>query len=127
MNDGQALKGDTQRMWQEAEVYEGQGLYDQAVAVYRNILSKDPENRKAQAKVVQINFARKMAETAIGPPTPLEELSPRLSTDLGLAYMGMESFRRGSGRIQQVASRVIGVSSGIGAIYVCLFRGPSKR
>src|SRR5512139_4154050 len=92
MNDGQALKGDTQRMWQEAEVYEGQGLYDQAVSVYRSILSKEPENRKAQAKVVQINFARKMAETTISPPTSLEELSPRLSTDLGLAYMGMDLF-----------------------------------
>lgn len=92
MSGNHAFTDDTQRMWQEAEVYESQGLYDQAVTVYRNILSKDPENHKAQAKVVQINFARKMAERFVGRPSTVEDLSPRLSMDLGLAYMGMNLY-----------------------------------
>jgi eukaryotic-like serine/threonine-protein kinase len=93
MRDNHAITDDsTQRMWQEAEVYESQGLYEQAVAVYRNILNKDPENRRAQAKVVQINFARKMAERIVGRPSTVDDLSPQLSMDLGLAYMGMNLY-----------------------------------
>jgi len=79
-------------MWQEAELYETQGLYDHAVLLYETILAKQPENRKAQAKIVQIRFTQKMEETTASRFSAPEGLSPRLALDLGLAYMGMSLY-----------------------------------
>ncbi len=82
-------RDDLNRMWQEAELYETHGLYDHAVLVYQTILTKDPHNRRAQAKIVQLQFTQKMEETTASPSASTEELTPRLAMDLGLAYMGM--------------------------------------
>jgi hypothetical protein len=92
MNDPQAFKDEIQRMWQAAEVYESQGMYDQAIAVYQDILAREPENRKAQAKVVQIQFTQRIEDTTLSPRAPIEDFSPTLALDLGLAYVGMNLY-----------------------------------
>lgn len=92
MTDPQAFKDEIQRMWQEAEFYESQGLYDQAVQVYQNILEREPGNRKAQAKVVQIQFTQKVESTTLPPVVPTHDFTPTLALDLGQAYMGMNLY-----------------------------------
>ncbi len=93
MSDPQNVNGNINRLMQEAEFYEQQGLFDQAVVVYRNVLKKEPDNRKAQAKVVEIQFSRKASDpAAANTTTSEEELSPRLALDLGIAYMGMHLY-----------------------------------
>jgi hypothetical protein len=76
-------------MWQEAELYETHGLYEHAVLVYQTILTKDPDNRRAQAKIVQLEFSQKMEQSSANHSAFTQELTPRLALDLGLAYMGM--------------------------------------
>jgi len=87
-------------MWKEAEFYEAQGLYDHAVLVYQSILHREPDNRRAQAKVVQIQLTQRMMDSSTSRRSP-GEVSPRMALDLGIAYMGMhlysealEEFRR---------------------------------
>jgi tetratricopeptide (TPR) repeat protein len=94
MNDSQAVKEEVTRLWQEAELYESQGLYDHALEVFQNILYREPENRKAQAKVVQVQFAQRMQDSSVAEAVtvPPDEMSPRVSVDLGLAYMGMNLY-----------------------------------
>ena len=92
MSDPQIFGEDIQRLWQEAEVYENQGLYDHAVLVYQHILNQEPDNRKAQAKIVQIQFTQRMAETTSTRRISSDEPSSQLSMDLGLAYMGMNLY-----------------------------------
>jgi len=89
MNGPENSQENIERLWQEAEVYESHGLHDQAVLVYQHILSKEPNNRKAQAKVVQIQFTQRMEETPSGRRIASDEPSAQLSVDLGLAYLGM--------------------------------------
>lgn len=92
MNDPQMDRENIDRLVQEAEFYETQGLYDHAILVYQNILTREPNNRFAQAKVVQIRFNQKMEETTASRSTSPNALTPRLSLDLGLAYMGMQLY-----------------------------------
>ncbi len=83
------------RLLQEAELYEQQGLLDQAIAIYQSILKKQPDNRKAQTKVVQIRFNKQAAETNVdssGLGAIHTQMSPRLALDLGIAYMGMNLY-----------------------------------
>ncbi len=92
MSDPENSQEDIARLWQEANVYESHGLHDQAVIVYQNILSKEPDNRKAQAKVVQIQFTQRMAETKTASRISPDEPSVQELVDLGLAYMGMNLY-----------------------------------
>jgi eukaryotic-like serine/threonine-protein kinase len=89
MTDSYAGKDQTNRIWQEAEFYENQGLYDHAILLYQNILAREPDNRKVQAKIVQVQFAKRMEETTASRSADTGELSPRLVLDLGVAYMEM--------------------------------------
>lgn len=92
MNDPQMERENIDRLVQEAEFYETQGLYDHAILVYQTILTREPNNRFAQAKVVQIRFSQKLEETTAARSTSPNALTPRLSLDLGLAYMGMQLY-----------------------------------
>lgn len=92
MTDSQSGKDEIGRIWQEAEFYENQGLYEHAILLYQNILAKEPKNRKAQAKIVQVQFAKKMEETTASRSSDTDELSPRLALDLGVAYMEMHLY-----------------------------------
>jgi len=92
MSEHQSPMSDNDRMMQEAELYETQGLYDHAALVYQSILNTTPDHRKARAKLVQLQFNQQMAETSGSYATAPEELSPRLALDLGLAYMGMNLY-----------------------------------
>ena len=92
MSDAIGVKDNLARMWKEAELYESQGLYAHALEVYQNILGQDPDNRKAQVKLVQIQFSQKMEAEADSKSFPTEELTPRQGMDLGIAYMGMNLF-----------------------------------
>ncbi len=92
MTDPRPFKDEIQRMWQEAEVYESQGLYDHAVLVYQNILNKEPDNKRAQAKVIQIQFNQRIEDQQTTRHSATDEFSPRLALDLGLAYMGMNLY-----------------------------------
>jgi tetratricopeptide (TPR) repeat protein len=80
------------RLNQQAELYETQGLYEQAVRAYQDILAKQPHNHNAQSRIALIERARR-AESTSGPVSlQPDELSPRLALDLGLAYMGMNLY-----------------------------------
>jgi serine/threonine-protein kinase len=92
MRDQQTRKDEISRLWQEAEFYEKQGLYDHAILVYQNILEKEPANRKVQAKIVQVQFNKKIEDTTPSRPLSPEEHTPRLALDLGIAYMGMSLY-----------------------------------
>ncbi|MGB6064944.1 MAG: protein kinase [Desulfomonilaceae bacterium] len=92
MNTSHSVNDDLARMWQEAEHYEAQGLYDHAILVYQNILTAEPASRKAQAKIVHLQFVKTMEETTESRRPPYEEFSPRLALDLGVAYMGMSLY-----------------------------------
>jgi tetratricopeptide (TPR) repeat protein len=92
MSNSNIGKDDLSRMWQEAELYEGQGLYDHAILVYQNILAEDPDNRKVRAKIVHTQFLKKMEETTASRGSMAEDLSPRLALDLGVAYMSMNLY-----------------------------------
>ncbi len=89
MNEPEPTSEELSRMWQAAELYESQGLYDHAVQTYQSILSVEPENRRAQAKVVQIQFTQRIGDTESRRDFEPDELSPQAVEDLGLAYMGM--------------------------------------
>ncbi len=91
MNDTRAADTEMGRMWKEAEFYEAQGLYDHAVLLYQSILNREPDNRKAQAKVVQIQLTQRMMDTSTSRRSP-GEVSPRMALDLGIAYMGMNLY-----------------------------------
>jgi tetratricopeptide (TPR) repeat protein len=88
MSDLRVANNEIDRMWQEAELYEAQGLYDHAKLVYQSILSREPDNREAQVKIVQIQFTQRLEDTTASRRSP-DALSPRLALDLGIAYMGM--------------------------------------
>ena len=90
MSPLEVAKDDISRMWQEAELYETHGLYEHAVLLYQTILTKDPDNRRAQAKIVQMEFTQKMETASPSRSAYALEMSPRLALDLGLAYMGMD-------------------------------------
>ncbi len=89
MNEPEPTRQELSRMWQAAELYESQGLYDHAVEAYQSILSVEPENRKAQAKVVQIQFTQRIGETDSHRGATPDDLPPQAVEDLGQAYMGM--------------------------------------
>jgi tRNA A-37 threonylcarbamoyl transferase component Bud32/tetratricopeptide (TPR) repeat protein len=108
MNGPENSQENVERLWQEAEVYESHGLHDQAVLVYQHILSKDPNNRKAQAKVVQIQFTQRMEQTPSGRRIASDEPSAQLSVDLGLAYMGLNLYEDAL----DAFTEALGVSSG---------------
>lgn len=91
MSDPKASNNDIGRIWKEAEFYEAQGLYDHAVLVYQSILNREPDNRRAQAKVVQIQLTQRMMDTSTSRRSP-GEVSPRMALDLGIAYMGMNLY-----------------------------------
>jgi tetratricopeptide (TPR) repeat protein len=97
-----------ERMWQEAEVYESQGLYDHAVLVYQNILIREPDNKRAQAKVVQIQFTQKIEEASSNRQAVTDDFSPRLAIDLGLAYMGMKLYREALEEFQKALEGATG-------------------
>jgi tRNA A-37 threonylcarbamoyl transferase component Bud32 len=92
MSDPRTQFEDIDLMIQQAELYETQGLYDHAMQVYRNILTKQPDNEKAKEKVAQIEEARQASDGATTPTGALGERSPRLALDLGVAYMGMNLY-----------------------------------
>lgn len=92
MNRLQDQTRDTDRMLQEAEFYETQGLFDHAVLVYQAVLDKDPQNLKAQSRLVQLKFDQEVGGDSATAAMTGEDLSPRLALDLGLAYMGMNLY-----------------------------------
>ncbi len=92
MIESRENKTEIDRLWQEAELYENQGLYDHALSLYQTIFSREPDNRKAQAKIVQVQFAKKMEETTASRSSDTDKLSPRLTLDLGIAYMEMHLY-----------------------------------
>ena len=108
MNGPENSQETIERLWQEAEVYESHGLHDQAVLVYQHILSKEPNNRKAQAKVVQIQFTQRMEENTSGRRIASDVPSAQLSVDLGLAYMGMNLYEDAL----EAFTEALGISSG---------------
>lgn len=85
-------KSEIDRMWEEAELYEKQGLIPHALDKYRSILQKDPDNKRAQIKIVQVQFTQKMESETGAPVSPQDSLSPRQALDLGIAYMGMNLY-----------------------------------
>lgn len=91
MSDLRDSGNEIDRMWQEAELYEAQGLYDHAKLVYQSILGREPDNREAQVKIVQIQFTQRLEDTTASHRSP-DDLSPRLALDLGIAYMGMDLY-----------------------------------
>jgi tetratricopeptide (TPR) repeat protein len=101
MTDPRPFRDEIQRMWQEAEVYESQGLYDHAVLVYQNILVKEPDNKRAQAKVIQIQFNQRIEDQQTTRHSATDEFSPRLALDLGLAYMGMNLYSEALGEFEK--------------------------
>lgn len=94
MSDSQAVKDETTRLWQEAELYESQGLYDHALEAVQSIIDIEPEDRKAQAKMVQLQFALRTMDVETSQTVEInpDDLPPRVAMDLGLAYMGMNLF-----------------------------------
>lgn len=98
MADPTAQNSELSRMWQEAELYESQGLFDHAQRVMKRILDEDPENQAAKRKLVDIELSKSQGMEA--PPTqadPAEDLTPRQALDLGIAYMGMNHFTEALG------------------------------
>ncbi len=89
MSDSQSIQFNTSRLLQQADLYEQQGLYDHAVLVYETILRREPDNRKAQAKIIEIRFTQQAVENSSISNSPAKEISPRLTLDLGIAYLGM--------------------------------------
>ncbi len=65
---------------------------DHAVLVYQNILNREPNNKRAQAKVIQIQFNQRVEDQQTTRHSATDEFSPRLALDLGLAYMGMNLY-----------------------------------
>lgn len=92
MNSSGIKYDEIDRLMQEAELYETQGLYEQAVRVYHNVLTKQPGNQKAQSRITLIERAQRAENISEGSRLRPEELSPRLALDLGLAYMGMNLY-----------------------------------
>ena len=82
-----STQGEIARLLKEAELYEAQGLYSAAQEVYRNILAKEPGNRKAREKLTQFRESQVTRTAPDKPPRVPEDLSPRIAFDLGLAYM----------------------------------------
>ncbi len=83
---------DLPKLWQEAELYEAQGLHSHALELYRSILKLEPDNTKARDKVVELQFGENDTTDTTTDPSVPDDLSPRLSRDLGLAYMGMNLY-----------------------------------
>ena len=92
MNNTGIKYDEIDRLMQEAELYETQGLYEQAVRVYHDILNKEPGNQKAQSRITLIERAQRAEDISERSALRPEELSPRLALDLGLAYMGMNLY-----------------------------------
>ncbi|MFH0823190.1 MAG: hypothetical protein V2B18_10610, partial [Pseudomonadota bacterium] len=93
MSDPKEIVDEIARMWQEGALYESQGLYDHALEVYQGILQRDPTDKHAQAKVVQLQFSEKMHADTGARPNRLDDLAPRQSLDLGIAYLEMELYQ----------------------------------
>ncbi|MFC1833973.1 protein kinase [Thermodesulfobacteriota bacterium] len=93
MQDTNSQGDELARMWAEAELYESQGLYSHALGVYQNILRKEPTNTKARSKAVELHRYGQSGLSATNPNQPAhEEISPRQTLDLGIAYMGMSLY-----------------------------------
>ncbi|MEW6140038.1 MAG: protein kinase [Thermodesulfobacteriota bacterium] len=89
---GSTRNDDIDRLVQQAEFYETQGLYEQAVQVYRDILTKQPDHEKARSRIAVIERSQEAQNTSGPVVTRPDSLSPRLALDLGLAYMGMNLY-----------------------------------
>jgi hypothetical protein len=91
-SDTRSGQGEIKRMLQEAELYESQGLDTHALEVYRNVLAKEPGNRKARDKINQFQDSGLIRTSPDQPRPSPQDLSPRTALDLGLAYMGMNLY-----------------------------------
>jgi hypothetical protein len=92
----------------QADLYEQQGLYDHAMQVYKNILSKEPENSEAKERVLRIQETQKMGDTTVRRALTTDNLTPRLALDLGIAYMGMNLFAEALEEFTNAAKSVPG-------------------
>ena len=77
MNNTGIKYDEIDRLMQEAELYETQGLYEQAVRVYHDILNKEPGNQKAQSRITLIERAQRAEDISERSALRPEELSPR--------------------------------------------------
>ncbi len=92
MSNPSELNEAISRMRQEAELYESQGLFSHALEIYKNIVALEPEDKEARLKVVQYQFAEDAESESGAYAVKSEDLSPRQSLDLGIAYMGMDLY-----------------------------------
>jgi tetratricopeptide (TPR) repeat protein len=80
------------RMREEAELYEAQGLYSHSMEIYRSILKQDPRDQHARKKLRDLLTSQGARAEDDTLTTRLDDLTPRLALDLGLAYMGMNLY-----------------------------------
>lgn len=71
----------------EAEFYERQGLYDEALSIYKRVLEVFPGNEEILAKVAEIEA--KTSES--GPPASMDSAEPAADIDSGLAGAGISA------------------------------------
>jgi len=78
-------------MWQEAELYEAQGLYSHALELCHRIVSIDPRHKQARERLRRLPFIPPAKQDRAGDRSDRKDDSTteRLSLDLGVAYMGM--------------------------------------
>lgn len=77
-------------MWQEAELYDAQGLYSHALELCHRIVSIDPRHKPARERLRQTTVTSPAQSDSGKNQLPAKEYyTQRLSLDLGVAYMGM--------------------------------------
>lgn len=81
-------------MWQEAELYEAQGLYSHALELCHRIVSLDPRHKLARERLRRVPpLPSPTHHDSEGPASAgTEDTTQRLYLDLGMAYMGMELY-----------------------------------
>ncbi|MCA1960802.1 MAG: protein kinase [Desulfomonile sp.] len=91
MKAPRSTKEKVARMWQEAELYEAQGLYSHALELCHRIVSIDPRHKQARERLSRLPFPPPAKQDRAGDRSDQKDDSTtqRLSLDLGVAYMGM--------------------------------------
>jgi hypothetical protein len=92
MSDSTSANDIIARLRKEADLYETQGLYSQAIQIYKKILVADPKNLDARERMAELRSARRERGGTDSFAASTDDFSPRLALDLGLAYMGMNLY-----------------------------------
>ncbi len=92
MSNATSANDQISRMREEAELYEAQGLYSHSMEIYRSILKQDPQDQLARQKLRDLLTSQGARAEDDTLTTRLDDLTPRLALDLGLAYMGMNLY-----------------------------------